>query len=89
MPVVTATAIARSFGPHRVLDALSLSLHRGERVGLVGANGSGKSTLGRILAGIEAADAGEVTRRRDAKILCRNGVDQSSRVRSQQRTRYR
>jgi len=69
MPVVTATAIARSFGPHRVLDALSLSLHRGERVGLVGANGSGKSTLGRILAGIEAADAGEVTRRRDAKIL--------------------
>jgi len=69
MPIVTATQVTRSFGPRRVLDAVSLSLRRGERVGVVGANGSGKSTLGRILAGVDAADSGEVTRRRDAKIL--------------------
>ncbi|MGH2501548.1 MAG: ATP-binding cassette domain-containing protein, partial [Ktedonobacterales bacterium] len=39
----------------------TLSLSRGERVGLVGANGAGKSTLLRALAGVEAPDAGEVT----------------------------
>jgi len=47
-----------------VLDGIALTLRRGERVGLVGNNGCGKSTLGRILAGIEEPDSGEVERRR-------------------------
>jgi ABC-type nitrate/sulfonate/bicarbonate transport system ATPase subunit len=43
-----------------VLDGISLDLHVGEIVCLLGASGSGKTTLLRILAGLEQADAGEI-----------------------------
>ena len=45
----------------RVLQSVSLSVRRGEAVGLMGANGSGKSTLLKILCGIYAPDSGRVT----------------------------
>ncbi|WP_448002123.1 ATP-binding cassette domain-containing protein [Agromyces bauzanensis] len=45
---------------NHVLDGASVSLHRGEVVGLVGENGSGKSTLMQILVGALSADAGAV-----------------------------
>lgn len=68
MPVVTAREISRSFDTRRVLDRVSVAIQRGERVGVVGANGSGKSTLGRILAGLEQPDSGEVAQRRGSRI---------------------
>ncbi|MAV51809.1 MAG: ABC transporter ATP-binding protein [Crocinitomicaceae bacterium] len=42
------------------LKGVSLSIARGERVGLVGESGSGKSTLGRVMLGLDHADGGEV-----------------------------
>jgi ATP-binding cassette subfamily F protein uup len=69
MPIVTATQVSRIYGTHRVLEEASVTIHRGERIGVVGANGAGKSTLGKLLAGVENPDLGTVTRRRDAKIL--------------------
>ena len=69
MPIVTAQLVSRHYGPHKVLEGASVTIHRRERVGVVGANGAGKSTLGKILAGNEDPDSGTVTRRRDAKIL--------------------
>ena len=44
-------------------------MRTGERLGVVGRNGAGKSTFGRILAGVEAPDQGQVTRRRNCRIL--------------------
>lgn len=68
MPVLVAQDITKSYGQKTILDRVSLSIHSGERVGLVGSNGSGKSTLARILAGLEPADAGSVAVRREASV---------------------
>ncbi|MFB9124787.1 ATP-binding cassette domain-containing protein [Paraburkholderia dipogonis] len=42
------------------VDDVSLTIHRGEVVGLVGESGCGKSTLGRMLAGIGAPSSGSI-----------------------------
>jgi len=68
MPVINARDVSKSYGPKTVLDGISLSIDEGERIGLVGLNGCGKSTLARILAGLEEADGGTITRRRDSRI---------------------
>ncbi|MCE0763186.1 ABC-F family ATP-binding cassette domain-containing protein [Pseudonocardia kujensis] len=45
-----------------LLDAVSLGVERGERVGVVGLNGGGKTTLLEVLAGRRAPDGGRVSR---------------------------
>jgi peptide/nickel transport system ATP-binding protein len=48
--------------PHHVaVRDVSFTLHRGERVGLVGESGCGKSTLARALLGLEVPSAGRIT----------------------------
>jgi len=44
----------------RILDAITLDVHRGETVGLVGPSGSGKSSLLMLMGGLEKASAGRV-----------------------------
>jgi ATP-binding cassette subfamily F protein 3 len=64
VPLLAARGLVKSFGGRRVLDGLDLDVAADARIGVLGPNGGGKSTLLRILAGLEHADAGEVTRRR-------------------------
>ncbi len=51
---------ASSASGRPVLDGLDLTVAPGTRLGLIGENGSGKSTLLRLLAGVDAPDAGVV-----------------------------
>ena len=55
-----AREIAYSIGSTPVLSGVTVSLHPGQRVGVVGPNGVGKSTLLRIMAGLLAPEAGTV-----------------------------
>ena len=48
-------------GERPALDAVSLELNRGERLGIVGRSGAGKSTLAGVLLGLIPPDAGEIT----------------------------
>ncbi len=53
-PLLSLRDIGVRFGAVTALQAVTLELHRGERLALVGANGSGKSTLLRALHGLVA-----------------------------------
>src|SRR5436190_21551695 len=63
--IITATEITVRYGERAVLDAATLGIEEGDRIGLVGRNGCGKTTFLRVLAGLQTPDSGEVTRRRD------------------------
>lgn len=59
--VIKAEEIDKAYGAVRVFNQFSLSIEKGDRIGVVGLNGAGKSTLARLLAGREPVDAGTVT----------------------------
>jgi len=59
--LLTFDSIRKSFGGVAVLKGVSLDVHAGRTLGLVGENGAGKSTLMNILGGNVQADAGRMT----------------------------
>ncbi|MEL0307270.1 MAG: ATP-binding cassette domain-containing protein, partial [Halieaceae bacterium] len=68
MSYVRLDQIDYSIGPRILLDKVSLTLGKGERLGLLGRNGAGKSTLLRILSGELAPESGERWQQPDARI---------------------
>lgn len=59
-PLLTLRNIRLGFGGHPLFTGVDCSVGRGDRVCLVGRNGSGKSTLLKVMAGLVAAEEGEI-----------------------------
>ena len=59
-PLLHAEHLSLSFGPSRALQDVDITVHRGERVVVVGENGAGKSTLMKVLAGVLRPDVGQM-----------------------------
>jgi D-methionine transport system ATP-binding protein len=58
--VVRLADLKRRFGATPALDGVSLSVRKGEILGIIGRSGAGKSTLIRCLNGLERPDSGQV-----------------------------
>ncbi|MWA04201.1 ATP-binding cassette domain-containing protein [Actinomadura sp. LD22] len=68
MNLINVENVAKAYGPKPLLDAVSLGLDEGDRVGVVGRNGGGKSTLVQVLAREVEPDAGRVTHARGLRL---------------------
>ena len=66
MAVLELSGVSKHFGAIQALTDVSLTLHAGEVVGLMGDNGAGKSTLVKIVAGNYPPSSGHASR-------CRGG----------------
>jgi len=60
--LISLERVSLVFGTAHVLDDVSLGVLTGDRIGIVGVNGGGKSTLLRVMAGLQEADSGRVTK---------------------------
>ena len=66
--LVSLERVHKAYGVRPLLSDVSLGVGEGDRVGVVGRNGDGKTTLLRVLAGLEPADDGRVTRNRGLRL---------------------
>ena len=60
MPFLEASHLTKRYGEATVVDDVSLSIERGETLGLVGESGSGKSTVARMILGLIEPTSGTV-----------------------------
>ncbi len=64
--LVTLHNVSYSYGNSTVIDDVSLTIARGNVIGLIGANGSGKTTLLKLVVGLLTPTSGEIVR--DARV---------------------
>lgn len=73
LPIIVMDSIVKSFGEHRVIDDVSLSVQEGEVVAIIGPSGAGKTTLLRCINLLERPDSGVIT-------VCGTRVDVAAKV---------
>jgi ATPase subunit of ABC transporter with duplicated ATPase domains len=66
--VIRLDSVSRQHGQQILFLEASMSVFRGEKVGLVGPNGSGKSTIFRMIVGEEQPDSGQIAVERNVTI---------------------
>ena len=60
MTVLSVKDISKSFDEEKIIERISLELHEGEIVSLLGVSGGGKTTLFNMIAGLSLPDEGQV-----------------------------
>ncbi|MEN3973159.1 ATP-binding cassette domain-containing protein [Sphingomicrobium sp. XHP0235] len=75
--VIDAEGVSKSFGDRTIIRDFTLTIQRGDRIGIVGANGAGKTTLLKLLTGELEPDEGKVDQ---AKTLSGIIVDQQRKL---------
>ena len=60
MPLITLDNISLRFSEKIILDEVNATIHKGDKIGLIGRNGEGKSTFLKLLAGLISADDGDL-----------------------------
>ncbi len=68
MTLISASKLTKYFGADEIFSNISLTIHPGESIALVGVNGCGKSTLLDVIAGHLIPDEGEIHRTRDVRL---------------------
>ena len=68
MNFLQAEHLSKAYGEKVLFDDISFGIEKGQKVALIARNGTGKSSLMRILAGLDAPDAGRVTVRNGLRI---------------------
>ena len=80
--MIQLVQLSKSFGGRVLLDSVSWQIDDRERVGLSGPNGAGKTTLLKMLAGMEDADGGTITKPSNLTVgyLPQDGLNHSGRT---------
>jgi len=58
--VINVEGVSKSYGNNMILNDVTFSVHRGQKIALMGPNGSGKSTLIKIITGEMTPDTGKI-----------------------------
>ncbi len=78
MIILDVNKIGMNYGYGQLFEDISFSLNEGETISIVGPNGCGKSTLLKIIAGIEKADNGQISIKKDAKVAYLDQIGSST-----------
>ncbi|STO09035.1 ABC-F family ATP-binding cassette domain-containing protein [Exiguobacterium aurantiacum] len=68
MSLLAIEGIHKEFADKVLFDDVTMTIHPGDRIGIIGVNGSGKSTFMKIIAGVETADRGTMQHPNDYRI---------------------
>jgi len=68
MSLISATNLAKEFGPDEIFSGVSVEIPHGARIALVGPNGAGKTTLLNLLIGLDLPSEGTVARSKGLRI---------------------
>ncbi len=66
--ILTAQDIELHYGQQVILNKANLSIHEGDRIGLIGRNGAGKSSFLKIISGLMQPDYGNISKKKDLVI---------------------
>ncbi len=86
MPLLALHSVSKSYGALKVTDNITLSVNKGETLGILGPNGAGKTTLFNLISGDASVNAGRIVYDgQDVTALpphlrCRRGIGRSYQV---------